>query len=178
EPGWQDGPILLAEAYAGSGRNSDAIAWLEQAVPEEPQLYPTLADFYERERRWKDAATAYSHALEMAPRNADLKRRYASALLKTGNRDDIAKARDVLTQFLSTQPNDAAAMYLLSQAQRRTGDLNAAEATARKVITRNGKSPWGYYALAETLEERHQYQDIVDALTPAIADARSRGASE
>ena len=30
EPGWQDGPMLLAEAYAGAGRAEDAIAWLEE----------------------------------------------------------------------------------------------------------------------------------------------------
>src|SRR5438552_3552607 len=40
EPGWEDGPLLLAEAYAGS------------------------ADAYEREHHWRDAADAYAHALE------------------------------------------------------------------------------------------------------------------
>ena len=56
EPGWQDGPVLLAEAYAGAGRSSDAIAWLEERAPDDPRLLPTLGDFYERERRWADAA--------------------------------------------------------------------------------------------------------------------------
>src|SRR5439155_22826705 len=81
EPGWQDGPLLLAEAYAGSGHNADAISWLERAVSDEPQLYPSLAEFYEREHRWKDAAGAYAHAIESAPRNTQFKQRYASALL-------------------------------------------------------------------------------------------------
>src|SRR5438034_1743069 len=142
EPGWQDGPMLLAEAYAGSGRNSDAIAWLEGAAADDPHLYPTLGDFYEREHRWKDAAAAYGRAVQLAPRNAELKSRFASALLNSGGRGDIGKARDVLNELLTMRPNDARALYLLAQAQRRLGDVNGAEATARRVIAQNSKSPW------------------------------------
>ena len=32
EPGWSDGPTLLAQAYAGAGRDGDAISWLERAA--------------------------------------------------------------------------------------------------------------------------------------------------
>ena len=180
EPGWEDGAALLAEAYAGAGRNADAIKWLEQAAPDDPQLYATLADFYERERRWKEAADAYAHALQAVPRRADLRAltsRYASALLNAGGRDELARARDVLKEILAVSPNDPGALYLLSQAERRSGDSAAAEQTARRVIAENAKSPWGYYALAEALEERRQYQAIIDALTPAVADLRSRAAA-
>jgi tetratricopeptide (TPR) repeat protein len=178
EPGWQDGPMLLAEAYSGAGRNADAIRWLEQATADSPQLYPTLADFYERERRWKDAADAYAHALEIGTRSVDLKTRYASALLNAGSRDEVAKARGVLKEVLATRPNDPRALYLLSQAERRNGDPAAAEAAARRIIAQNAKSPWGYYALAEALEERHQYQTVIDTLTPAVAEFRSRAADD
>lgn len=178
EPGWQEGPLMLAEAYAESGRNADAIAWLEPLVADDPQLYPTLADFYERDHRWKEAAGAYAHAIEGAPQNAQLKQRYASALLNAGTRDEMVKARDLLAEMASATPNDTRTLYLLSQAQRRLGDVVAAEATARRVIAQNPKSPWGYYALAESLEERHQYQAVIDALTPAVNDARAANATD
>lgn len=170
EPGWNDGPLLLAEAYAGAGRVSDGIAWLKEQ--DDPRLLPTLAEFYERERRWNDAAETYARALQRAPRNTDLKTRYASALINTGDREQIAKARDVLNEVAGGRSSDAAvsrALYLLSQAQRRLGDYKAAEEAARSVIAKNARSPWGYYALAEALEERHQYQAIVDELAPAVA---------
>src|SRR6266508_6815973 len=45
EPGWQDGPMLLVEAYAGAGRTAYAIGWLEQHACNDPRLLPMLADF-------------------------------------------------------------------------------------------------------------------------------------
>jgi tetratricopeptide (TPR) repeat protein len=171
EPGWDDGPVLLAEAYAGAGRTKDAIAWLEEQ--NDPRLMPALGDFYEREQRWSDAANAYQRALQRSPRNAELKTRYASALLKTGERDDIGKARDVLTEVVAARP-DVQSLYLLSQAQRRLGDSKGAEASARRAITQNSKNPWGYYALAEALEERREYQAVVTELAPIVAELRAK----
>src|SRR6185503_5333400 len=104
EPGWQDGPLMLAEAYAGAGRSKDAIAWLEERSPNDPRLLPALADFYERERRWPEAVAAYARAVQRAPRNGELKSRYASALLNAGGRENLSKARDVLTELVATRP--------------------------------------------------------------------------
>ncbi len=171
EPGWQDGPLMLAEAYASAGRNADAIAWLEQQAPDDPRLLPTLGEFYERERRWDEAAATYGRALQRTPRNADLRTRYGSALLNAGGRENAAKARETLSGA-----SDARGLYLLSQAQRRAGDPEAAAATARKVIAQNAKSPWGYYALSEALEQRHQYQAVIDELGPVVAAARGKAA--
>src|SRR5215470_10841003 len=65
--GWQDGAPLLMEAYAGAGRTSEGIKWLEESAPDNPELYGTLGDFYARERRWADSASAYERALANAP---------------------------------------------------------------------------------------------------------------
>ena len=171
EPGWGDGPLLLAEAYAGAGRTKDAITFLEDQ--NDPRLMGALGDFYEREQRWDDAAKAYERALQRTPRNADLKTRYASVLLKSGTRDAAGKARDVLTEVVASRP-DVQPLYLLSQAQRRLGDSKAAEASARRAIAQNNKNPWGYYALAEALEERRDYQSVIAELAPALNDLRGK----
>jgi tetratricopeptide (TPR) repeat protein len=168
QPAWLDGPRLLAQAYAGAGRTSEAIDLLDEQASDDPSLLPTLADFYERQERWNDAANAYARALNVAPRNVELKTRYAQALLNAGGRDNVGKARDALNDIVSTR-NDARALYLLSQADRRFGDLPGAEAAARRVIAVQDQSPWGYFALAEALGDSRQYKQIVDALTPAIA---------
>ena len=174
EPGWSDGPSLLAQAYAAAGRDADAITWLERAANDDPDLYATLAGFYERQRKWKEAAGAYSKAVQASPRNSDLKLQYAVALMNVGGQDSLTRARDVLDEVVAARPNDTRSLYQLSQVQRRLGDLTAAEATARKVIAQNGRSPMGYYALALALEERRQYQAVIDTLAPAAAEFRTR----
>ena len=178
EPQWQDGLGLLVEAYSAAGKNAEAIAWLKDAAADNPKLYATLGDFYDRERRWKESAEAYAMAVEQAPRNVDLKMRYASALLNVGARDGIGKARDVLNDVVSSRPTDQRALYLLSQAERRAGDPGGAESTARRLIGLNDKSPWGYYALAEALQDRQQYQRVVDELVPALNELRSRSGAD
>jgi tetratricopeptide (TPR) repeat protein len=175
ETGWQEGALLLVNAYVGAGRNSDAIAWLEPQVADDPRLLSALADLYEREQRWNDAANTYRQAVERAPRNTDLKIRYASALMNVGGRGELARAREALSDVVSTRQTDARALYLLAQAQRRLGDTPAAEATARRLISlQTGQSPWGYHALAEALEQRGDFKGVVDAMTPAIAGFRAR----
>jgi len=173
EPQWEDGATLLVEAYAAAGREADAIRWLEDAVQDDPQLYPTLADFYGRQRKWREAAGAYERALQISPRSVDLKVRYASMLLNAGGQDNVVKARDSLREALAARANDERAQYLLSQAERRTGNLEAAESAARRLIAQNAKNPSGFAALAEALEERRSYQGVVDALEPAIPAFRS-----
>jgi tetratricopeptide (TPR) repeat protein len=182
ERSWQDGIALLAEAYAGAGKNLEAITWLEEAVSENPRLYATLGGFYERERRWRESAAAYASAVQRQPQNADLKISYASALLYAGGRPNAEKARTVLNEVVSASPTEQRTLlrglYLLSQAQRRSGDPGAAEATARRLITSSKSSPSGYLALAEALQDRQQYQAVVDTLVPALNDLRTRSAAD
>jgi len=167
--GWQDGAPLLMEAYAGVGRTSEGIKWLEESAPDNPELYGTLGDFYARERRWSDSANAYEHALENAPRSFDYRVYMASSLLQTDNIADVTKARDILREALTMRGTDERTLYLLSQAERRSGDAANAESAARRLIVQNGKNPRGYVALSEALEDQRRYQPIIDALAPAVA---------
>ena len=170
QPGWQDGPLLLAQAYSAAGRTKDAINWLQDRAQDDARLLPTLGEFYERERRWKDAAEVYGRAVEQTPRNNELRARYASALVNAGGHENLIKARDLLSTLTSSRPGEQARiLYLLSQTQRRLGDYSAAEETARRVIAQSSKSPWGYYALAEALEGRRDFQGVVTELAPIVA---------
>lgn len=173
EPGWQDGPTLLAEAYSAAGRAADGITWLEESAPDNPQLYGTLADFYGRNRRFSDAAMAYEQALKVSPRSVDYRKGLAEMLLNTGDRTDAVRARDVLREAVTMRGTDERALYLLSEAERVTGDSQAAEFAARRLVSQNARNPQGFAALAEALEDQRHYQQVVDALAPAVGTFRT-----
>jgi tetratricopeptide (TPR) repeat protein len=173
EPQWQDGANLLVEAYSSAGRNDEAVKWLEESAKDDPELLPTLADFYGRQHRWRDAAAAYRTALDSSPRSFDLRMRYAQMLLNAGSDTEVIAARDTLREALNLRANDERALYLLSQAERRSGDIDTAVSTARRLIAQNGKNARGFAALAEALEEQRRYQAVVDALAPVMSSFRS-----
>src|SRR5207249_395475 len=99
--------------------DAEAITWLEKAAADDPDLYTTLASFYERAHRPKDAAAAYAKALQASPRNADLKLQYALSLMQVGGKDALSQARDLLNDVVAARPNDVRSLFQLSQAQRR-----------------------------------------------------------
>jgi tetratricopeptide (TPR) repeat protein len=167
--GWQDGASLLVEAYSGAGRLAEGVKWLEESAPDNPQLYSTLGDFYARERRWADSASAYELALRDSPKSVDLRIWMGTSLMQTGSLPDVIKARDALREANALRATDERALYLLSQAERRSGDSAAAESVARKLIVQNSKNPRGYVALAEALEDQRRFQPLIDALAPAVA---------
>ena len=172
-PSWRDGPSLLMEAYGGANKTEDAEKWLEASAPDNPQLYPSLAAFYARERRWVDAANAYEQALKASPRSFDLRVNLASMLMNTGSAADVLRARDALREAVGMRATDERALTLLSQSERRSGDPAAAEVAARKVVAQNNKNARGYFVLAEALEDQRHFQGVVDVLAPAVAAFRS-----
>ena len=107
----------------------------------DPRLLPALADFYERERRWQDAAGAYAAALQRAPRNARSQTRYASGAAQRRRPRQLDKARDALTEVVAARPTDARALYLLSQAQRRLGDSPGGRSVGAPRRSRRTREP-------------------------------------
>ena len=102
-------------------------------------------------RRRKDSATPQIAA------------RRAGALL---NADKAADARTVITEALKLKPGDARLSYLLAQSERELGNLDAAETIARQLQTSRPDDVRGVYLLAQILESRGRYQEVVDLLTP------------
>jgi tetratricopeptide (TPR) repeat protein len=167
--------VLLYEAQATQGKFDDAERSLIQAAEVNPRYYSSLGQFYERQGKWGDAADAYGEAIAASKQpSRDLQIRYAASLINTDG--GAAKARTVLNEILKTSPNDARVLYMLSTAERSAGDVKAAEATARKILSIDPTSVAGMRALVAVLYDRYDYKQVVDVVAPLMKEpSRAKG---
>jgi len=168
EPDLAEASVLLARAETALGRPERAVAALEAAASGNPRLLGSLAELYERQQRWREAAATYERLLAMAPSSRDTRIRWASALLQTDSPEAFAQARVVLQPLLDAVPIEPRALYLLSTAERRTKDFGSAEATARKLIAASPDAASGPFALAQVYEDQRQFAKAADVLGPAV----------
>lgn len=173
---WAAEPLLLLyEAHATQGKIDEAEQDLVQAAEINPRYYSTLGQFYERQDKWADAAAAYEEAIGASRQpSRDLQLRYAAVLINMEG--GAAKARTVINELLKTSPNDTRVLYLLASAERAAGDIKAAEATARKIMSIDPTNVGGLRALISVLSDRYDYKQIVDLATPLAKEPqRARG---
>ena len=176
QPQYAEGSLLLAEAQEASGSPDAAVETLTTLLEEQPQFFRgrvQLAELYDRQRKWSDAASAWAAVQKLNQRNTEVSARRATALLNAGRPGD---ARDVLRDALKIAPADVRLSFMLAQAQRDSGDAEAAEATARALHAAHPEDVRTAYLLAQMLEARGRYQEIVDLLKPEIARQRAANA--
>jgi len=166
---------LLVETYTAAGKPAEAAALLKDAVEEDPSFYPALADAYDKQQRYAEAAVAFEKASEQNPRDVELKIKWAAALLNRPETASAERARDLLLEVTRTNPAAGWPLYLLARAQRFLEDLDGAEATARQILALNPSSTSGAHALAQVFEARRQFSKIVETLEPVMAKAPQKG---
>src|SRR5688500_1653989 len=149
QPDQVEAVAMLAEAYQAIDRDSEAIALLEKSVQDAPELYSTLGQVYQDAGRWNDAARAFAGAVEERPQSLPLRSQWATALLNMG---DAQRARQVLEEGSAGNSRNQRALYLLSEAQRRTRDFSAAEVTARRLIALDSRALGGPRQLAQIFQ--------------------------
>ena len=165
QPDQVEAVAMLAEAYQAADRDADAIALLEKSVQDAPELYSTLGQVYQDAGRWSDAVRAFAGAVEERPQSLPLRSQWATALLNVG---DAQRARDVLEEGAAGNSRNQRALYLLSEAQRRTRDFAAAEVTARRLIALDARALGGPRQLAQIFRDQNDHQKIVALLEPIV----------
>jgi tetratricopeptide (TPR) repeat protein len=165
QPEQAEAVALLAEAYQATDRDPDAIALLEKAVEDSPELYGTLGQVYQDAGRWTDAARAYEGAVEERPQSLPLRSQWAMALLNAG---EPQRAREVLEQGGVGNSRNQRALYLLSETQRRTRDFAAAEVTARRLIALDPRALLGPRQLVQILLDQDEHQKAVAVAEPIV----------
>ena len=128
--------LLLAEAWNGAGNAAEAARALEAGAEANPRLLVSLAEMYEGQQRWADAASAYERAAALTPQSAEVKTRWAGALLNVQDDAATARARQMLEQLAPHSPGRSHAVPALAGAaaiarSRRRGGNGAARHRAR-----------------------------------------------
>lgn len=174
---WAAEPLLLLhEAHVAGGKLDEAEQALLGAAQIDPRYWAQLGQFFERRNKWDDAVGAYDEAIKTVRQpSRDLQLRLVAALMNV--EDGGPRARTVLTGLLKTNPNDVRALYLMSGIERTAGDLNAAEAAARTIVTVDPANITGLYALVQILFDRYDFKQVVEVVAPLAKDplARSQG---
>lgn len=162
--------LLLSQALDKSDNRARAIDVIGTVLDTQPRFFRARllqADLLERDRRWAEAAEAYGRAAEENPKATELQVRQAAALL---NADLSADARELLQTLVTTRPGDLQARYLLAQAQRDLGDLDAAEQTGLALRDLAPTDSRGPVVLSQVYADRRQHDRVIDVLTPLVAN--------
>jgi tetratricopeptide (TPR) repeat protein len=171
QPGYIEGAMLLSAAQEASDHLSDAIQTLENAVeynPASSRAQVHLAELYEQQRRYQDAADAYARA-GAANTRLDVTARRAAALINAGKAADARKLLE--PEVAKKTPPDAAVLYMLSQAQRQLKDFDAAAATAQRLKTAYPDDARAAYLNAQLLQDRGRTAEAITAFQDLIKRA-------
>lgn len=172
QPGYQEGALLLATTQESAGQSEDAIQTLERTLEMNPGFYRgqlRLADIYERLQKWPQAAEALGKAQTLNARNPALTPRRAIALINAGRGAEARKMLEALAP--AGGRTDPAVLYLLAEAQRADRDLDAAEATARKLLDTDAKDVRGLHVLSLIQQDRGDFKGAEGTLRALLTEA-------
>ncbi len=175
QPGYPEAALLLATALEGAEQPDAAIAALEASLEENPEYFRghvRLAEIYDRQHRFQDAADAYAHA-QAANARTDVGPRQAASLINAGK---PAEARELLRAAIArrTAP-DAGLLYMLAQSQRLLRDADGASATAQKLKAAFPNDTRAFYLEAQLLEDRGRRPEAIAAFADLITRAPDNG---
>ena len=87
QPQYAEGSVLLADAQEAAGAPDAAVETLTNLLDDQPQFFRgrvQLAELYEHQRRWQQAADAWSQVQMLNPRNTEVATRRGTALINAG----------------------------------------------------------------------------------------------
>jgi tetratricopeptide (TPR) repeat protein len=171
QPSLVDAAILLSAAQEGAGQPEQAIDTLERVLTDNPGSFRAqmrLAEIHEKEEQWNEAAEALAKAQALNPRASMIARRRAVALLSAGR---APESRDLLQTTMASgraEAKDPVLLYLLAESQRQAKDLDAALASAQKLIAANPDDVRGLHVLSLVLQDKGDVRGAEKALRDLI----------
>ena len=171
QPEYPEAAMLLAAAQEGAGQQDEAVRTLEASLAHNPSFFRghvRIAELYEQQRRFKEAAGAYARA-QAANGRADLAARRAGALINAGN---AAEARPLLEGALKRKTSpDAGLLYMLAQAERRLKNPAAAAVAAQQLKAAFPDDPRVLYLEAQLLDDQGRKSEAIEAFQQLVKRA-------
>src|SRR5947209_10155189 len=127
----EEAVVNLAYLYNEEGDNKKAVEVL-QSLPDaqrSAKLYAVLGYTFEQQRDFKQAITAYRHALEIDKDNLDAQRGLANSLLGDNQVDAALEQYKLVSD---NDPQDVQAYVRMNESYRRQGKFTEAMATIKK----------------------------------------------
>jgi len=154
--------------YALLGQMDKAEEALKKALALEdtPEVRATLAEVYLASGKLDEALDQYARALALAPKNLDLRVRYASALLLKGRPEEAVR---VLEEGHRLKPLDAEGWYTLGQAYLALGrNREAGVALENAVALAPLRFPAAYFYLGQVYLALGEAEKARSRLTVAV----------
>jgi tetratricopeptide (TPR) repeat protein len=165
-PNFVQGRLALSQAFMSTGNLNGAIDSLGAIVEDEPRVAATLGQYLERANRPKEAADAYSKALEVTPNSRDLKFRRAAALFAAR---DFAEASEAAAGGQLDHPDDSRFPRLRARALFETGASARAIDVLEPVARANPTDNSVQFALADLYNDAGRFPDAEKVVRQVVA---------
>jgi tetratricopeptide (TPR) repeat protein len=156
----------LVYAFLGQMDRAEEAFKRALALEDTPEVRSALAEVYLATGRLDEALEQYAKAVGLAPKNLDLRVRYASALLLKGRPEAAAQ---VLEEGHKLKPLDAEGWYTLGQAYLSLGrPKEAGVALENAVALAPLRFPAAYYYLGQVYLALGEHEKAKNRLTVAV----------
>jgi len=168
DPNSEEAVTNLAFLYNEEGDSKRAVETLN-SVPDaarSAKLYSALGYTYEQQKDFKNAISAYRHAIEIDHDNLDAKRGLAQNLI---NDNQMEAALQEYAAIAEADPQDAQAALRVSELYRRMGKLDLAMENLKKAESLVPDSLEIPFNEALILEAQGKYDEAADTLQKLLA---------
>jgi tetratricopeptide (TPR) repeat protein len=163
QPDSEEAVTTLAYLYNEEGDTTRAVQVLG-AVPDasrSAKLYSALGYTYEQQKQYKEAITAYRHAIELDRDNLDAIRGLAQNLLNDGQTDAALEQYKIIAD---ANPEDAQTYLKIAEIDRRNGKFDEALDNLKKAESLVQDSIEVPYNIAAVYQSQGRYDEATKVL--------------
>ncbi len=170
DPNDEDAVAGLAIVYADRGDMPGAIALLKSAAEKNPdvRIVTTLAEMYESDKQFSQAADAWKEALPLTNDNLTVRRHYVQNLLDANRGSEAVSALQALASDDPKNPEFLLQLIGVYEQQRDFASADAALLKAKAI----GNTPQIRLAEAQLLNAEGKTGEAIDVLQAVLSETK------